>query len=127
MEKAERIRVVLVEPHKKATATVIDHTLQDLQKIVEGYIECVYPFDDNACIICNEEGKINGLEPNRALTDEEGNVVDVVFGTFIVAGLTEESFGSLTEKQAEKYYELYKYPEVFISTDKGLVTFKIED
>ena len=48
-------------------------------------------------IICNEEGKLIGLEPNRVLRDEEGNTVDIIFGTFIVAGLTEDDFGSLTD------------------------------
>lgn len=50
---SEKIKVVLVEPNKKAVITEIENSLKSLQKIVEGYIECVYPFEDNVGIIAN--------------------------------------------------------------------------
>ena len=46
--------------------------------------------------VCNEEGKLEGLPLNRALRDEDGDIYDVVAGTFMVVGLTDDSFGSLT-------------------------------
>ena len=60
--KLNLIQVILCEPGKWARITTINHTLVDLQQIVGGCIEVVYPFDDPVAIICNEEGKINGLE-----------------------------------------------------------------
>lgn len=65
--KPNLIYVVLCEPGKKACITTIHNTLESLQQIVGGYIEAVYPFDNPVVIICNEEGKIIGLELNRAL------------------------------------------------------------
>lgn len=76
---SDKIKVVLAQPNKKAVVTEIENTLKSLQRIVGGYIECIYPFDDNVGIICNEEGKLIGLEPNRVLRDEEGNTVDIIF------------------------------------------------
>lgn len=67
-----------------------------LQQIVGGYIEAVYPFVDPVAIICNEEDKINGLELNRALRDENGKVYDILAGTFLLVGLDEEDIASLT-------------------------------
>ena len=112
--KSELIQVVLCEPRKKARIATINNTLASLQQIVGGYIEAVYPFDDPVAIICNEEGKINGLELNRALRDERGTVYDILAGTFLIVGLGEENFTSLTSEQREKYRNLFEYPETVI-------------
>ena len=58
---SKMITVVLAEPGKKAKVTEIEN----LQKIVGGYIECVYPFGDNVGIICNEEGKLEANQDFR--------------------------------------------------------------
>ena len=47
------IRVLVVEPGEKPYEKEIRNTLEELQKWVDGYIEVVYPFDDQVCIICN--------------------------------------------------------------------------
>lgn len=80
--KSKQIQVVLCEPMKKARIVTIANTLASLQQIVGGYIEAVYPFGDPVAIICNEEGKINGMELNRALRDENGKVYDSWQGHF---------------------------------------------
>ena len=120
---SKMIKTVLVEPGKKAKVTEIEN----LQKIVGGYIECIYPFEDNVGIICNEEGKLIGLEPNRVLRDDNGNAVDIIFGTFIITGLTEDDFGSLTDEQANYYAELFRCPEIIMRTGNGFVALKIEE
>ena len=124
---SKMITVVLAEPGKKAKVTEIENTLENLQKIVGGYIECIYPFEDNVGIICNEEGKLIGLEPNRVLRDDNGKAVDIIFGTFIITGLTEDDFGSLTDEQAEYYLEMFRCPEIIIRTGNGFVALKIEE
>ena len=118
-------KVLIVEPNKKAKVTEIDNSLETLQSIVGGYIECIYPFEDNVGIIANEEGKLIGLEPNRALKDDEGNIYDIIFGTFIVAGLTEDDFGSLTDEQAEKYSAEFFLPELIFKADGKLVVLRL--
>ena len=62
-------------------------------------IEAIYPYEDPVALVCNEEGKLEGLPLNRALRDEDGDIYDVVAGTFMVVGLTDDSFGSLTVEQ----------------------------
>ena len=44
----------------------VDNTLKALQKAVGGYIETVTVCTD-ACLICNEEGRLLGLEPQQIL------------------------------------------------------------
>lgn len=68
------IRVVLLEPGKLARVTDIDASLEGLQKTVKGSIEAFYPFEEQVCIVCNEEGKINGMPLNRAVYAEPEQV-----------------------------------------------------
>ena len=41
----------------------IDASLAGMQKTVGGLIEPFYPFEEQVCIVCNEESKINGMPP----------------------------------------------------------------
>lgn len=61
------IHVVLLEPGKLARPASIDASLESYQKIVGGMIEAFYPFEEPVCIVCNEEGKLDGLPLNRAV------------------------------------------------------------
>lgn len=81
----------------------------------------VYPFEDNVGLIVNEEGKINGLPLNRALRDEKGEIYDVIAGSFLVTGLTEDSFGSLTQEQIGKFEDLFHQPEVFMRMGRSIM------
>lgn len=125
--KPDLIQVVLCEPGKEARIATISNTLPSLQQIVGGYIEVVYPFNDPVAIICNEEGKNNGLELNRALRDESGKVYDILAGTFLIVGLGEEDFASLTPEYQEKYHKLFDHPEVFLSANGEVLVLQIDD
>lgn len=122
----EKITVVIVEPQKEARISKIENTLKAKQEVVGGYVEAVYPYEDNAAIICNEYGKITGLPLNRALKDEDGNVYDIIAGTFLVAGLTEDGFGSLTNEQANLYLNRFKQPEMFVCLGDEIVSIPLE-
>lgn len=106
----EKIDVLLVEPGKHPESIKIKTDLESLQKAVGGMIEVVYPFPEQVGIICNEEGKINGMELNRALKDEQGGIRDIIAGPFVVAGLTEDSFCSLTKEQLKQYEKKFHCP-----------------
>ncbi len=85
----------------------------------------VYPFEDPVGLIVNEEGKINGLPLNRALYDEDGNISDVIAGSFLVTGLTEDNFGSLTQEQINRYEQIFHHPEIFIDMEGSVMPFSI--
>lgn len=112
--------VVLVEPHKEPTVTEIDGSLKGMQEVVGGYIEPIY-LEDNACIICNEEGKINGLDLNRALYDQDHEIYDIVAGKFFIcyAPPEAENFLPLPKELQEKYVEQFKTPEIFFKGSHG--------
>ena len=117
------MKVVIVEPFKAPRVEEIDNTLETYQGIVGGWIRSVYPFNDEdgpVCVICNEEGKNIGLAPNRAL-EYNGEIYDVICGTFFVAGIENSEdgpdVGGLTDKQAQRYMDYYRDPQIFEIVD----------
>lgn len=115
------MKVLRVEQYKSPFVKEIDPGLKSLQQEVGGWIQAVYPFEDDVALICNEEGKINGLELNRALRDENGEVLDAIVGPFLIVGIGEEDFDSLSDDMIEKYRDIFAQPEVFIRTNSGLL------
>ena len=91
--------VLLVQPNAYPKKISVGTELEDLQAMVGGDIEVTYPFEDEVAIILNESGKINGLPLNRAIYTEDGDMQDIYAGDFLVVGLTEDDFGSLTSEQ----------------------------
>ena len=80
---------VLVLSNGELKEKEIDNTLEELQKIVGGYIEFPFlgnRFKDNVIdVIINEEGKfIEGLKPEIAIVNME-KILDVVYGNCIFA------------------------------------------
>ncbi len=110
--ESTKIKVVLVKPMERPIITEIDKSLKSLQSIVEGRIEAVYPFEEMVAVVCNEEGKINGLPLNRALMD--GNeITDIVAGNFFICDASGDDFDSLNDEQLNRYAQIFKYPEQF--------------
>ena len=121
------MNVLLVQPGSYPKAVNIDSGLESLQAAVGGSIEVVYPFDDNVGLIMNEEGKIEGLPLNRALRDEQGELYDIIAGDFLVVGLTEDDFGSLTPEQLEKFEQLFHQPECFMKMGRSIMALPLPD
>lgn len=83
---------------------------------MSGPIQATYPWDDPVAMICNEEGKLLGCSMdnfNRTLLSDDGTPIDVIAGTFLIVGLTEDDFGSLSPELLEKYEKLFHRPEKF--------------
>ena len=49
------MKILIIEPGKHPYEKNIEHTLENLQSIVGGHIEAVYPFEDKVALVCNEE------------------------------------------------------------------------
>ena len=117
--------VLAVMPGKKPTKMELEGSLESMQKFVGGTIHALYPFDDPVAIICNDEGKLGGLEYNRALRDEKGAVYDIICGPFFVCGLGEEEYVSLPEQLMETYSKRFERPELFVMIRGNLVVMTI--
>jgi hypothetical protein len=119
------MNVLVVEPGKVPYESDVAPGLASLQRAVDGYVEAIYPFADPVAIVCNEEGKLLGLQPNRALTDENGEIYDIVVGKFLVVGLGTEDFTSLPDDLMAKYKEQFRHPETFCRLAGKIVAVKM--
>lgn len=121
------MNVLLVQPESYPKEVTIESSLESLQAAVGGSIEVVYPFEDNVGLIMNEEGKLEGLPLNRALRDDQGELYDIIAGDFLVVGLTEDDFGSLTPEQMEKYEKHFHQPECFMRMGRSIMALPLPD
>lgn len=117
------MKILVCEPGKHPYVKDIEHTLENLQAEVDGYIQAIYPFEEQVGVIVNEEGLFrDDLAWNR--TVEKYGLIN---GTFFVCGLGFEDFTGLTDEQIEKYKALFWEPEIFIPTPNGMVVLHIVD
>ena len=119
--------VVVVEPgYAPYEAEITDNDkfrLEEMQKIVGGLIQPIYPFEENVALVCNEEGIPMQLPFNRSVEGGYGGV----FGTFFICGLTEDSFCSLTPEQVTRYKQKYHHAEILIGArGNEPVTLKVD-
>lgn len=119
--KESMISVLLVEPCKRPKVIKIENTLEKLQELVGGYIEVFYPFEDKVAVIANEEGKINGLPLNRALYCDS-KIYDIIAGTFLVVGLGEEDFISLSSELSTKFFNRFWHAETFVELNGNILS-----
>ena len=108
------MRIIRVQPEKVPEIVTAPADLGRLQKEVGGYIQAVYPFEDPVALVCNDEGKLNGLPLKRAVYDEYGRIYDIIAGTFLVVGLGEEDFCGLSDDLLQKYMDMFREPEQFV-------------
>lgn len=126
MKKDKVLQVIKVEPGKNPEVLFIKNDLKVMQDIVGGLIEPI-EIADGVTIVCNEEGKYNGLPLNRALRTTGGEIWDIVAGTFFITGDDFElgQFVSLTDEQVEVYENKFHFPEIFYKKDGEICAKKI--
>lgn len=122
----DKISVLAVEPMKEPYVKEINPGLDSLQKEVGGLIQAIYPYDDMVAIICNDEGKLNGLPLNRAIYNDDKEMTDIIAGTFLIVGLGEENFTSLSDGLQKKYANIFKNPEEFVRIGNEIVAIPVK-
>lgn len=111
------MRVLLVLPRKPAQVKDIPGSLTNMQELVGGCIQAVYPFDESVALVCNDEGKLLNLPPNRFLRDPAtGIIYDYIAGPFFLCAAPpdSENFVSLSEEQLARYSDYYNHPATMI-------------
>ena len=102
--KEDKIKVVVKKPGDTHGQIVeIENRLEELQSIVEGYIE-VFPLTEDILIILNEEGKLQDLKPNIFVSNGEG--FELIVGNIVIVADKGEDFGSLNDEQMDQLYDL---------------------
>ena len=118
------MKVLIVEPRKHPREAEIDGNLESMQKTVGGYLQAIYPFEDEIALVCDDESKLKSdTEWNRMLPETS----NVVKGTFFIAGLGAEDFTDLSPELMEKYRQRFWNIELFIPKPNGLMPIIIGD
>jgi hypothetical protein len=63
---------------------------------------------------------------NRALWDENGEIYDILAGTFFICGLGKDNFASLSPELMEKYKEQFARPEIFMKMGDRIMAIPVE-
>ena len=100
------ITVLKVEPGKAPEQITIPNTLRAMQELVSGHIEIVDY--QGACLVCNEEGKMLGLEPNRRVGQ------DVIF---LANSDLEGNLCSLSPEDLIHFQQQFAQPETLTQKD----------
>lgn len=95
------ISVAVKRPGEIPRHVNVSNRLEALQKNVEGYIECVTIAED-AVIICNEEGRINGMPYNCSICGYD------FYGPIIICGVVGDEFGDLPVDW-KKFKKLFRH------------------
>ena len=120
------MRILVIEPECKPIVRSIDGELETMQELVGGLIQTLYPFGDSVALVCNDEGKLMKLPANRALRDADGQVYDIVCGTFFICGIDGDSFASLTDEQIQRFKAMFAVPELFVNLCGQLMILPME-
>lgn len=121
-ETVKQITVLVVEPGKVPYTKEIGDDWRAFQAEVGGTFQIIYPGYDPVGLVCNDDGKLLGLPLNRGLLDDDGELYDVVAGTFFLVGLGGGGATvSLTDDQIRKYEQRFHDPEQFVKVNGKLV------
>ena len=105
------MKILKIEPGKSPVEMEIDGSLESMQKTVGGYLQAIYPFEDEIALVCDDESKLKSdTEWNRVLP-ETG---DIIKGTFFITGLGAEDFTDLSPELMKKYKQRFWNIELFI-------------
>lgn len=125
--KDEKITVLMVEPGKKAYAKEIGTSLEELYRVLDcDCIQTFYPYQDLVVIVCDDEGKINGSKPNRAIYGEDGKMMDIICGKFFICDCSTERFQSLPDDMMQKYKKQFLMPERLVRINGEIMAIKYD-
>jgi hypothetical protein len=113
-----KLKVLILKTGEKPVLSEINNQLEAMQKVVGGLIEC-YDLNENTTLVCNEEGKVNGLPVNRKIDNE------VIAGDFFIAGFNGTKIISLTDEQIQIYSKRFETPELILGYSDVKPAFRI--
>ena len=86
------MKIVVKKVGQNPEVMEIENDFHEMQEIVGGHIEAFNVVDNIFCA-CNEEGKLDGLDPNFRFNG------DVIVGDVFFCAAGEEDFESLNDNQ----------------------------
>lgn len=83
--------------------------------------------DEKVRTIQSKELWLAGKELNRALRDDDGDIYDIIAGDFLVVGLGEDDFCSLSPELMKQFEEHFHQPETFVRMGRSIMALPLPD
>ena len=112
-ETPDIIRILVTEPGKPPVARFVRNDMDVMNEIVGGNIREVDPFSVPAALLYNGKGDEQRLPRNFPLKNGNGEPYELIRGTFLVAGVRDGHYDSLTDTQIyilRELIRLYRFP-----------------
>lgn len=93
------MKVVVKKVGQSGQVVEVENTLETWNNIVGGWIQ-TFPLTSDMLIICNEEGKLKGLEPNIEIV--VGEYSELIVGDFAIVKQGYDDFEGLDAEQIER-------------------------
>lgn len=97
------MKAIFKDPLKESKIIDVENSVAGIQKVIGGYFEAI-TIEEDACILCDEEGKIKRLKPNCIYNGE------LIVGPVLVVGVKGEDFTDVPERIIERWNEKEKGP-----------------
>ena len=98
------LAVKVGEPPKIAD---IEHSLEAEREFIGGYIQTIF-LSSTAILVCNDDGKISGLKPNRIIPG------DFIAGDFFIVGFDgRDDFCDISDEDAAFYMNFFSSPDTY--------------
>lgn len=103
----KKLKVLYKKVGQEPELLEINHTLNEMQNLVDGLIEVV-PYKNNILLVCNDEGKLLNMKVNILFDN------DCIAGDCFFVGddYKNASFKDLTDKQVEEIKEMLEQRSV---------------
>lgn len=112
---------------------VIVNALRDYANLLESVVDewnltGFHDDDRSVVLVCNDEGKVMNLPANRGLRDKNGQICDIICGTFFICSAPGDSdhFTSLAPEQIKRYEKRFYTPEMFWGMNGRIVCLPME-
>ena len=110
---AQKASVLLFEPGQYPKTVAIDSKPSGLVKAIGGDFETFYPFGNDICVVCRADGYEVGLPVNRAIRDPGNEILEVMYGPFLICDGSDKRIKSLSDFDRHTLSDKYQYPESF--------------
>lgn len=86
-QEGNSMKILIVEPGKHPRESEIDGSLKSMQKTVGGYLQSIYPFEDEVALVYDDESKLKSDTQWNRMLPETG---DIIKGTFSLPDLVQK-------------------------------------
>lgn len=105
------MKAILKKPRRNAQVVDVENTLDGIRSAIGGYFEAlVFSEEHNIIMICDESGKLKGLDFNFYLYGRNDRIIDEIVGNVLFVSAKGEDLRDLDENQIDYLMKYFNFP-----------------